>query len=462
MTGLMNWSIKNEVIMRLRIILSIVLITASLIIANDGFAMDVNLFAAAEGKDAGIAEIVWSVNRGDLKFIETESGWTDSMFFYIEILSDSQLMASDTLRRIVDLPRGAMISESYLLFDRYSVKLPMQQSYMLSLTLHDLGSGNRYTLERPFWMPDFSGEIALSGLALLSDVEEGASEGAFTHNGIRMLPNPTRIFGGNFPILYYYLEVYRSENLAGDVISKWIILNSDEQIVQQSEPETLATNSAELFILNGLEVSSLPPGKYYLTVEVTSQGYQGSLQARKSFTVPKPYEYPEVADIENVEQEYKYMKYFLTKSEEDLYKRLTEDGKHEFVMRFWEERDTTPDTPENKVRQDILERWHTANFAYDESGGEDLNGWKSDRGRVYIKFGKPNSIERNPIGMDMNPYEIWEYYDLNGGSEFVFADPRGINQWRLVHSTYPGEIYNPNWKDDLMNPHSTFPSSSDD
>ncbi|MGC9315981.1 MAG: hypothetical protein ACP5G4_10220, partial [bacterium] len=61
-----------------------------------------------------------------------------------------------------------------------------------------------------------------------------------------------------------------------------------------------------------------------------------------------------------------------------------------------------------------------------------------------------------PIEIDRNPYEIWEYYKLEGGSEFVFADVRGINQWRLIHSTYPGEVYNPNWEETIVNPQSTI------
>ncbi len=461
---LMTWFISNEEeYMRLKTVLLLLTLTiAGALFANKGFAVDVNLYAKPDDHEMGIAEIVWSVNRGDLRFFKTPEGWTDTLLFYIHIQQNGQVVIADTVSRIVELPSGSMTSESFLLFDKYSQALPVNQSWTISLTLHDLGSGNTWTVERPFWMPDFSGEIALSGLALLSGIDKVAEEGVFTKNGIQMLPNPARIFGGNFTILYYYYEIYRGENIAGDLTTRWSILYANEEVIQRSEPETLSADSPDLFILNGLNVSSLEPGKYYLTVEVSFEDMERLLQSRKSFTVPQPYEPPQYSEIGDIQLEYKYIQYFLTKSENDLFDRLTEDGKHEFIVRFWEERDTTPDSRENEIRREIPERWHTANYAYDESGGLELNGWKTDRGRIYIKFGRPNSIERNPIEMDMNSYEIWEYYNLEGGSEFIFADPRGINEWRLIHSTYPGEIFNPNWKDDLMNPHSTIPSTTNE
>ena len=61
-------------------------------------------------------------------------------------------------------------------------------------------------------------------------------------------------------------------------------------------------------------------------------------------------------------------------------------------------------------------------------------------------YGKPDEIERFPSSMDTSPYEIWQYYGLDGGSFFVFADLSGHGSFELLHSDYRHEIKDPNWQ----------------
>ncbi len=70
---------------------------------------------------------------------------------------------------------------------------------------------------------------------------------------------------------------------------------------------------------------------------------------------------------------------------------------------------------------------------------------KTDRGRILILYGQPNEIERHTNSMDTDPYEIWNYYSLDGGSEFIFADRNGFGRYELLHSSYYKELQNPNW-----------------
>ena len=49
-----------------------------------------------------------------------------------------------------------------------------------------------------------------------------------------------------------------------------------------------------------------------------------------------------------------------------------------------------------------------------------LSGWKTDRGRIYIMYGPPNSIEAHPVGV-AQPYELWHYREIKefGPAEHV-------------------------------------------
>jgi hypothetical protein len=67
-----------------------------------------------------------------------------------------------------------------------------------------------------------------------------------------------------------------------------------------------------------------------------------------------------------------------------------------------------------------------------------MEGWRSDRGMVYITLGPPNNIDRHPFDYDAKPYEIWEYYDMN--QQFIFVDETGFGDYRLTTPMY-GDMY---------------------
>jgi GWxTD domain-containing protein len=87
--------------------------------------------------------------------------------------------------------------------------------------------------------------------------------------------------------------------------------------------------------------------------------------------------------------------YIITDEERQAFRRLsTDDERERFIEQFWLRRDPTPDTVENEYREEHYRRITYANEHY-ASG---LPGWKSDRGRIYIKYGAPDEIDPHPSG----------------------------------------------------------------
>ena len=72
-------------------------------------------------------------------------------------------------------------------------------------------------------------------------------------------------------------------------------------------------------------------------------------------------------------------------------------------------------------------------------------GWRTDRGRVMLVYGKPDEVERFPFSSDNKAYEVWHYFSLQGGIDFIFVDRRDMGDYELVHSTARGELYDPDW-----------------
>ena len=139
--------------------------------------------------------------------------------------------------------------------------------------------------------------------------------------------------------------------------------------------------------------------------------------------------------------------YIITKEEKRAFDALTTDEEREnFIENFWRRRDPNPDTEENEYREEYYERIAYANEKF-TSG---IPGWKTDRGRTYIAWGKPDSIESHPSGGSYDrpsyegggsttayPFETWFYRHLDNvgdGIEIEFVDPTGSGEYRIARN----------------------------
>ena len=87
--------------------------------------------------------------------------------------------------------------------------------------------------------------------------------------------------------------------------------------------------------------------------------------------------------------------YIITDEERKAFKALkTDEERDQFIEQFWLRRDPDPDTPENEYKDQYFERIQYAN----EKFASGIPGWKTDRGRIYITFGKPDRDRVSPCG----------------------------------------------------------------
>ena len=77
------------------------------------------------------------------------------------------------------------------------------------------------------------------------------------------------------------------------------------------------------------------------------------------------------------------------------FKSLSNDEEREsFIENFWLRRNPNPESPENKFREEHYRRIAYAN----EHFAAGKPGWKTDRGHIYIAYGKPDSTDSHPCG----------------------------------------------------------------
>jgi len=123
--------------------------------------------------------------------------------------------------------------------------------------------------------------------------------------------------------------------------------------------------------------------------------------------------------------------YIVTNEERSAFQKLrTREEFEQFIEQFWLRRDPTPGTPENEFKQ---EHYRRIAYANDRFSTADLNGWKTDRGRVYITYGPPDEKESHPDAVPRN--EQWLYHYIEGiGTNVVveFTDPNHTGEFRMT------------------------------
>lgn len=137
--------------------------------------------------------------------------------------------------------------------------------------------------------------------------------------------------------------------------------------------------------------------------------------------------------------------YIIAPEEKAVFEKLTtDDEKEQFIEQFWHRRDPDPRTPINEFKEEHYRRIAYANEKFTSGDA----GWMTDRGRVYILHGPPDSIESRPSGgfyqREMSegggttstyPFERWRYRYIEGlGNEVIleFVDPTFTDKFQLA------------------------------
>ncbi|WP_433972249.1 GWxTD domain-containing protein [Tunturiibacter lichenicola] len=118
------------------------------------------------------------------------------------------------------------------------------------------------------------------------------------------------------------------------------------------------------------------------------------------------------------------VRWIITDQELQAFKSLSNDEERDqFIENFWLRRNPNPDSPENEFREE-----HYARIAYaNDHFAAGKPGWRTDRGHIYIAYGKADSIDSHPSGGSYErpmeegggststfPFEIWHYRYLEG------------------------------------------------
>lgn len=400
------------------------------------FTVDVARFRIGEGT---YLELYYEVPSEELTYLKEEV----------------QLKASFQAQLTLKGPRGEEVVEewdrvSYIpslevarrralsALDQYALYPLRDGEYELSLGVTDINSGEEGEVRAKVKIEPWDDQLTLSDLELAISVEPDTGKGIFTKSGLRIVPNPTHEFGNRRMLLYSYSEIY---NLRGRKYEVRYSIHDDKgSLIKSLPPRRYSITGDRAIEVGAVNVMGLPPADYSLKVEV--EDTSGLATSSSPFRVmelllPKQ----ELVMSEGAQNYYRLIEYLATDEELKFYRSLSDTGREQYITGFWRKRDPTPSTPQNEALEEFAERMRYADKEWSTQLGK---GRDADRGRIYIRYGRPDETEHHPAELSYKPYESWLYYG-EGGRQFIFCDLSGYGDYELIYSSEGSELSDPQW-----------------
>ena len=280
---------------------------------------------------------------------------------------------------------------------------------------------------------DFEVPSSPPGLVWFSDLSLGTAESG-AGGSLKFVPNPSRHYGDNIDQFAAAGEIFDQRNDAGSDslfrLSYKVVSESGEQVIIGDTTFTRRAGRTPFLIRPRLV--SLGPGSYRFVVAMnvpptpgSKQGKTSTIRRDKGFDVDQSRATMGFASAQSLD----VLRYIATQQEIDEIGKLQgEEARKAYWEAFWKRRDPTPETPENEARDEFYQRVQYANQHFSTGSP----GWKTDMGRIYVVYGPPDEVVRNPFNFDRPPEEIWYYY--RDRRTFVFVDRDGFGRYELVSS----------------------------
>ncbi len=339
--------------------------------------------------------------------------------------------------------------------------------YQLELTINDINSDEKAMVNYDEFAIDYPpGKITFSEIELVHSFEKSNNGGLLEKNGYEIVPYALDYYPEVAHNLTFYAELYNVDSVAADgqFLLYYYIRPAelDKKLPQYFYAKRMEAKPVKI-MLNSVDITSLPSGNYMLVLEARDRKNNLVASTQKFFYRDNPsvqYNYTSMLKInpensfaghinskDTLSQYIDYLYPISTEAERNYAKSLFNESDlatmQKFFLNFWIQRDNA--NPEGawyeyKVRVDQVNT--------DFNAGR-IKGYKTDRGYVYLKYGRPNVIAKSYNEPAAYPYEIWHYYSMGHQRDirFVFVTrDLTTNDFQLIHSTAVGEVTNPRWQ----------------
>ena len=411
-------------------------------------------------------EVYYSIARKSLTFKEANDGYHAIVTIKTYLKKGDSLMLIDSLivQDWVKILEEILPSQKFAELSAIQIETG---SYLLTSEFTDLNSNQKVYFSDSLKVIPFSDEnLEISQVQFANSISvQKEREMKFDKNGLRVVPNASNTYGDGLYRLFFYAEAYNfivSEESQGSTYHlEYHLLDQKGEIIQKvtGAPKKKPGSSS---VINGcLDIGFLSSGFYKLKI-VIGDDFSGQIaESEKRFFVYKPEDFmankaqqqkmeqSEINEFENMDEatldrHFEMAQYITSKEDKKIFKKLDVNGKRSFLYNFWQDLDPDRNTPINERK---IQYYHLLEYANKNFSVGTRQGWRSDRARILLIYGQPDDVERHPSNPGTRDYQIWQYYELEGGVEFIFVDIRGIRDYELVHSTHRNEVHDYEWEE---------------
>lgn len=351
-----------------------------------------------------------------------------------------------------------------------NIRIPLQPgNYTAHVSLQDL-NGKEKTLDGKveISIPDRYTKVSTSDI-LIAEVASPSNnmESPFLKSGYEIIPRISNFYSQTMYNIPYYVEVYNSHLIQDSSfgLRQQIVSSQTNQVMPGFTRFTKLKPSPVIPILRNIDITKLPSGSYHLTLELIDRNSKTIGQAADYF-------FERINDIElaeNVEEIIldpnfqtsitdDSLNYYLAslipiarpaevKSIMKTLKAKSPDLCRKHIQQFWIQ------TAGTNAYDQWLNYKKNVQLVEKNYGNNFQDGFETDRGRVYLQYGQPNTIIVRETSPAEYPYEIWHYYKIKtfSNKRFVFYNPDLVNNaYRLLHSDMVGEQQNYKWQEMLV------------
>ncbi len=357
----------------------------------------------------------------DLTFIKSPKGGFEAEFELIYAIynTDDEVVASRTVKKHVHVTYFDQTNnrENPSIYKEEFILLPGKYTVMVKSI--DLNSNKVAQRKQDIIVNDFvKKDISISNILFLQKAQFDS-----TGKMVAFQPSFENSFSVRSGVFYIYFDLYQKDILH-PVSLAYKIYNKKKETEIDSSFTFVANRKISSFIIN-INREKLKRNRY--TLEITVREGKRTVKKTQTFS----FFWSEVpATVDDISTAIKQMSYILNTDTLNRYLKADFPEQKAFFKRFWKDRDPNPATKRNELKDEYFNRVNYANQHFNALGEK---GWRSDRGRILIKFGYPDDVERHPFEIDSKPYEIWRYYSLR--KVFYFIDITGFGDYRL-HPDY--------------------------
>jgi len=415
-------------------------------------ALDISRFRGADDSTA-LIEIHYAINRDGVTLAQDSAGWDGAAQVTVTGRMHDTLAFGDRWLVPAHVGDTAGAVRGMNMVGVFQVQLH-RGDYTLKMQCLDRFAPSRTdstVIALPV-VPPPADRVALSDIEFAASIRQGAKESPFYKNTLEVIPNVGGLYNET-QVCFIYLEAYnllqgtdRSDYTARTVVYDAV----GKEIVTRDRDRKRVAESAVL--VDQFPAAKLKSGTYSLVVSLEDTAKRVMARSSRKFFVfnrslgvdstllslgsSLPLAVYSTMEEPELDRDFRWARYELSEAEQGQYKQLTGlDVKRKFLSDLWRRRPPG-------AREVYMARVEHANESFGTLGRE---GYRSDRGRVYIVYGPPDDIERHPNESDTKPYEIWTYNNIQGGVEFDFVQRIQGSDYELVNSTHRNELHDSNW-----------------